>query len=111
MLRHRTTRSLSAGVIAAGLCAQIGCTTASDLAHGRIRARVSDLAVTRDGSAPPSTAERGALRLLYDDLGGLRMGTPRSAAVPWPLLVAALVSDREFRSQSSSRHDARAAFM
>jgi mono/diheme cytochrome c family protein len=103
------SRTRGAVLIALTLCGQLACTTVGDLLHGRVRARVSDLSVALDGQAV-SASDAGALRLLYDDLGGLRLGSSRSTAIPWPVLVAALVIDRESRIGSTGHHDPRAAF-
>jgi mono/diheme cytochrome c family protein len=73
-------------------CAACGT---NDALHGRIRASSADLALAR-GSDSVTREQLGMLRLMFDDLGGLRVD---GSALPWKVLVAAMAIDR-----SSARH-------
>lgn len=74
----------------------VGCSGTNDALHGRVRATSADLALAR-GTATRTPEQLGMLRFLYDDLGGLRIEDGRGTALPWKVLVAALVRDRTAR--------------
>jgi mono/diheme cytochrome c family protein len=86
-------RSSRYRLIALALCCA-ACGT-NDALHGRIRASSSDLALAR-GTEPLTREQMGMLRLMFDDLGGLRID---GSALPWKVMVAAMAIDR-----SSTRH-------
>ena len=84
----------------------VGC-GANDALHGRIRASSSDLAVAR-GSDSVTREQLGMLRLMFDDLGGLRMD---ASALPWKVMVAAMAIDRSSATHTPvSMNEVRAAF-
>jgi mono/diheme cytochrome c family protein len=83
----------SAALLAPLLLAACGT---NDALHGRIRTTSADLALAR-GTTPRTPEQLGMLRFLYDDLGGLRIENGRGTALPWKVLVAALVRDRTAR--------------
>ncbi len=94
-------------LIAAMLSAACG---ANDSLHGRIRASSADLVVAR-GAEPASREQLGMLRLMFDDLGGLRIANDGGSALPWKVLVAGLAIDRSSRlGVPVSMKEARAGF-
>jgi hypothetical protein len=88
----------------------LACGGTNDALHGRIRASSSDFTLAR-GTEPVSREQLGMLRLMFDDLGGLRVANDRGSALPWKVLVAALVIDRSSRRGTpATMEEARAAF-
>ena len=102
------TRHRSRWMLAIALCT--AACASNDALHGRIRASSSDFALAR-GTDTVTREELGLLRLMFDDLGGLRIANDRGSALPWKVLVAGIAIDR-----SSTRHtpvsmqEVRAAF-
>lgn len=87
----------------------IACGT-SDALHGRIRASSSDFALAR-GTDSISREQLGLLRLMFDDLGGLRIANDRGSALPWKVLVAGIALDRSaMRRTPLSMEEVKAAF-
>jgi hypothetical protein len=88
----------------------VACGGANDALHGRIRASSSDLALAR-GTEPVTREQMGMLRLMFDDLGGLRIANDRGSALPWKVMVAALAIDRSARHGTAiSTNEVRAGF-
>jgi mono/diheme cytochrome c family protein len=88
----------------------VACGGTNDALHGRVRASSSDFALAR-GAEPVSREQLGMIRLMFDDLGGLRIANDRGSALPWKLLVAAIVIDRSSRRGTpATMEEARAAF-
>jgi hypothetical protein len=88
----------------------VACGGTNDAIHGRIRASSTDF--TRARRDEPITREQlGMLRLMFDDLGGLRIANDRGSALPWKVLVAGLAIDRSSRlGVPLSMSQARAGF-
>src|SRR4029079_8669226 len=80
------TRHRSRCMLAIALCT--AACGSNDALHGRIRASSSDFALAR-GTDTVTREELGLLRLMFDDLGGLRIANDRGSALPWKALVAA----------------------
>ena len=82
----------------------------NDALHGRIRASSSDFALAR-GTDSVTREQLGLLRLMFDDLGGLRIANDRGSALPWKVLVAGIAIDRSSTRQSPvSMDQVKAAF-
>ena len=94
-VKHQPARDRSS-VLGILVLLSLACSGTSDVLHGRLRANSSDLEGALAGDSRTS-AQRGMIRFLYDDLGGLRVDGRTANALPWKLVVAALVLQRNER--------------
>lgn len=99
---HRVVPT-TARIVRAGFCALIvllvaACSGLTERLRGYTEGRATDLPSAL-ATAGTDHAARGAARFVYDDLGGLSTDALQSNAVPWKLLVAALVIRRSEAEQ------------